>query len=307
MTDCDSWSTNVIPSGKTNMENQIAFSGKSLGNLDAAQSSCKLNNIEAVKNETATRVFVRRKVNKEIMACEPDPRPTLPTSAVDNLVSCKGDKIDGTDFRGRTNDVTTFFSEYVGNVLLKEAQDDSGRWKATNVRFSGNERIIRGQEEEWSVASDSLKEETKSPVKLFKNALLDMKNESEDEQMKPGCNKEFKDAMPSLDKEQTSGHAATLAISPVTEVSVAQKQFLRQSAKMNTIHSYAMSPRMQSLCKSLEHDKAINTHEEKHQRKRDPTEISMVKKLKQNDHSDMHIKKRKTIAASISPKVCFIL
>ncbi|KAF3448256.1 hypothetical protein FNV43_RR08969 [Rhamnella rubrinervis] len=262
VTDYDSWSINVIPSSKTNMENGLT----------------------------------------KIMACEPDPRPALLTCAVDNLVSCKGDNIDGTDFGGRTNDITTICSECVGNVSLMEAQDDSGSWKPTNVRFSGNERIIRGQEEEWSVASESLKEETKSLVKLFKTALLDMKNESENEQMKPGNHEEFKDDMQSLDKEQTNGHAATLAISPVTEVSVSQKQFSRRSAKMNTIHRNAMSSRMQSLCKSLEHGKEINAHEEKHQCKRDLTEISMVKKLKQNDHSDVHIKKRKTVAASISPK-----
>lgn len=306
-TDHNSWSVNVILSGKENMENRSASSVESLGNLDAAQLSCKLDNIEAVRHNTSTRVFVRRKVNKETKVCEPDPRPVLQPSTVDNLVLCKEGKTSGTDFRGRRNDVNRFCPECISNISPMEAQDESASWKATNVRGRRNVRIIRGQEEDWSMASDSLKEETKSLGKLLKSAFLDTKSESENKQIKQGNHEESKNATPSIEKEQTNGPAATLAISPLTEVSVAEKQPSRQSADMNSIHRNGMSPRMQLLYKSLEHDKAINTQKEKHQCKRDLTEISTVQKLRHNNHSNIQIKERKLVPASVSPKVRFIL
>lgn len=303
MSNSNRCSINVTPNGITKMTNNLALSAQSLGNLDAGRLSCEMSNIENTEEKTTKNVYVRRKVNKETMAHEPDTNPALQTSMVDNLVMCSGGQINGTDFRNRTNDMATFFPEYISNIALMEAVSVSGNRKDTDVRVIGNEKIMGVQEED----TIDLKEDTKNLVKPLNTALLEMQNESEYEQIRwVNCEKS-KDTIPSVDKEQTNKHVKTLAISPAVEDLVAQKQLSKPSAKIKTIHTNIVSPGMQSLCKSLQHDETIDTPEEKNQCKKDLNGINTVKKSRQNNHKNMHNKKKKTVTAPISAKVCFIL
>lgn len=69
----------------------------------AGQLTCKLKNIEQVEGDISTNIFLQRKVNKPIMACEPDSGPALPNTILDNLVVCKDAKINEREFRSTTN------------------------------------------------------------------------------------------------------------------------------------------------------------------------------------------------------------
>lgn len=287
MTYYNSYSVNVVPSDMAKMTKKLAFSTQSLGNSDSGRLSCQLSNIENTEDKTTRNVYVRRKGNKGTMACEADTNTALQKSLVDNLVMCGGDQKDGTDLRNRTNDMATFCPEYISNISLMEAGNVSGNWKDTDVRFIGNERIMGRQEEDTT------------DLKEMKNLVKPLNEMGEYE--------ESKDIIPSIDKEPTNKHVETFSSSPTVEDFVAQKQLSKPSAKIKTIDGNALSPRTQSLCKSLPHDKAINTPKEKHQCKKDLTGINMVKKSRQINHDDMHNKKKRTVTASSSAKVCFIL
>jgi hypothetical protein len=110
------------------------------------------------------------------------------------------------------------------------------------------------------------------------------------------------DMVSSLNKEQKPTHLETWTVSPGADLSVAQKQLPKLSAKIKAIHKDGMAPRMHPLSKSLEQSRAVDSPKKKQQHRRVQTSVSMVQKLKHNN-DDMHIKERRGSSTSVSPKV----
>lgn len=69
----------------------------------AGQLTYKVKNIEQVEGDIRTSIFLQRKVNKRIMACEPDSGPALPNTILDHLVVNKDAKINEREFGSTMN------------------------------------------------------------------------------------------------------------------------------------------------------------------------------------------------------------
>ena len=69
----------------------------------AGQLTYKVKNIEQVEGDISTSIFLQRKVNKRIMACEPDSGPALPNTILDHLVVSKDAKINEREFGSTMN------------------------------------------------------------------------------------------------------------------------------------------------------------------------------------------------------------
>ncbi|KAM4073662.1 hypothetical protein ACB094_10G036500 [Castanea mollissima] len=284
-------SINMQPSNMSVMVNKLMLTPSMFAKSSAGQLTCKLKNLKYVEGDINSSIFLQRMVTKSKAACEPDPGAVLPDTILDNPVLCEDAKINDLDLGSIAN--------LDARRCPLEARNVNDASKATQVIAFENESIMEGQEEEEEfVDSVSLKGETENPLRPFNTVLLDLSPENDFRTMK---NVNSIDMPSSLNKEQKPTHLETRAVSPEADLSVAQKQLSKPSAKTKAIHKDGMALRLHALSKSLGHSKAVGSPKKKQQHKRDQTSVSMVQKLKHN-YDDMHIKERRGSSTSVYPK-----
>lgn len=291
MADDKSRSINMQPGDMSILVNKLMLTPSMFAKSSAGLLTCKLKNLEYVEGDINASVFLQRKATRSLMACELDPGPALPDTILDHPVVCKDAKLNDLDLRRRAN-----LNARCCPLEVRNVNDAS---KATKIKKIENERIMEGQEEEEFVGSGSLKGETENLKHPFNTVLLDLSPENDSRMMN---NVNSIDMVSSLNKEQKPTHLETWAVSPGADLSVAQKQLPKPSAKIKAIHKDGMAPRMHPLSKSLEQSKAVDSPKKKQQHRRVQTSVSMVQKLKHNN-DDMHIKERRGSSTSVSPKV----
>lgn len=281
------------------MVNDLTFSTPLSCTGYARQQSCHLTEIEIIEGETNTTSSMQTKVNKEIMASEPNPEPALEASMLENLAVPQGALEDGTSFGIREDYTATFWLQDIEEHILSmmEAGNVDGSSIARKIRITEEESTTGGQLEEASMASArDIGEKGKPPNTI----LLEIPHGS------GGMKKvNFCDTMPSSDKDQMKINVETCALPRDSNLVVAHKNLSEPSAEMNTFHADAASPRLQQLCKSLGHDKAVDTLTEKQRSRGDHKVVGTRQKLKKKNDSDLHTKQRKRSSTSISMKVCF--
>lgn len=281
------------------MVNDLTFSTPLSCTGYAGQQSCHLTEIEIIEGETNTTSSMQTKVNKEIMASEPNPEPALEASMLENLAVPQGALEDGTSFGIREDYIATFWLQDIEEHILSmmEAGNVDGSSIARKIRITEEESTTGGQLEEASMASArDIGEKGKPPNTI----LLEIPQGS------GGMKKvNFCDTMPSSDKDQMKINVETCALPRDSNLVVAHKNLSEPSAEMNTFHADAASPRLQQLCKSLGHDKAVDTLTEKQRSRGDHKVVGTRQKLKKKNDSDLHTKQRKRSSTSISMKVCF--
>ncbi|KAM4085547.1 hypothetical protein ACJW30_10G036000 [Castanea mollissima] len=284
-------SINMQPSNMSVMVNKLMLTPSMFAKSSAGQLTCRLKNLEYVEGDINSSIFLQSTVTKSITACEPDPGAALPDSILDHPVLCEDAKINDLDLGSIAN--------LDARRCPLEARNVNDASKATQVIAFENESIMEGQEEEEEfVDSVSLKGETENPLRPFNTVLLDLSPENDFRTMK---NVNSIDMPSSLNKEQKPTHLETRAVSPEADLSVAQKQLSKPSAKTKAIHKDGMALRLHALSKSLGHSKAVGSPKKKQQHKRDQTSVSMAQKLKHN-YDDMHIKERRGSSTSVYPK-----
>ncbi len=291
MADDKSRSINMQPGDMSVLVNKLMLTPSMFAKSSAGLLTCKLKNLEYVEGDINASVFLQRKATRSIMACELDPGPALPDTILDHPVVCKDAKLNDLDLRRRAN-----LNARCCPLEVRNVNDAS---KATKIKKIENERIMEGQEEEEFVGSGSLKGETENLKHPFNTVLLDLSPENDSRMMN---NVNSIDMVSSLNKEQKPTHLETWTVSPGADLSVAQKQLPKLSAKIKAIHKDGMAPRMHPLSKSLEQSRAVDSPKKKQQHRRVQTSVSMVQKLKHNN-DDMHIKERRGSSTSVSPKV----
>lgn len=276
------------PSNMSVMVNKLMLTPSMFAKSSAGRLTCKLKNLEYVEGDINSSILLQRTVTKSITACEPDPGAALPDTILDHSFLCEDAKINDFDLGSIAN--------LDARCCPLEARDVNDASKARQVMVFENESIMEGQEEEEFVDSVTLKGETENPLRPFNTVLLDLLPEND---LK---NVNSIDMMSFLNKEQKPTHLETRAVSPGADLSVAQKQLSKPSAKTKASHKDGMAPRLHALSKSLEHSKAVDSLKKKQQHRRDQTSVSMAQKLKRN-YDDMRIQERRGSSTSVYPKV----
>ncbi|KAL5551355.1 hypothetical protein UlMin_001531 [Ulmus minor] len=273
-------SINILPHDMSKMVKDLIFAAPLSGNTSAGQLSC------TTKREICT--YMRRKINKKIMACESNLESAVQICELDNLVACKDDKICGVDFASRTKYTSTFCLEDMSTL---EARNVNGSSTALDFLITEKERSMACQEEDQSMAFGRTIVETENILPptnavlldtLQGNIILDKMNS--------------KDMMTSFDKEQTERHIEAEAFSSGAQNSAAQKPLPKGSGGMKAVHADAISANPKLVLK------VIGTSKEKHQSKREQALVGTMQKVRQNNGGDLHMKERKRNSIAISLK-----
>lgn len=279
------------------MVNEFIFANTLSGISGVGQQTCQPTEIRLLEGETDSSVSMQREGSKETMGCDPNVEQALPTNMLDSVVVCSAAMEDGENVGIRTENMATFCTEGIeesNKTLTMEAGNVNETFTATNIRITEKEGIVGGQEEEGSVASGRIIEETANLFRTLNAVHLDITCGSDGME-----NVNCKEMIPFFDKEITN--AETRDLPPDSnKVLVAQKQLSEQDKAID-----AISPRIQQLFKSLEHDKVTDAVKEKHQSKGDRKVIGMRQKLGLHIDSDLRIKERKGSSNLVYPKVCF--
>ncbi|XP_040988479.1 uncharacterized protein LOC121236053 [Juglans microcarpa x Juglans regia] len=298
MTDNMCRSINVPPGDMEVIVNKLKFTPPMYPNSSRGQSTYKVKNLERLKGDNNTSMLLQRETNMPIMACEPDPGPALPNTILDNIVVCEDAGNNESGLGSTKNFSKICFQEdfkYRDISPLESGYVDDG-FRAPQFKIVENERVREGRENQQFIDSGSLQGETESLLLPINTFLLDILPENDSKEMKVNS---F-DMISSLEREHKATHVETWAVSPGADLSVAQKQSLKSSAKMKTKHKDWMSSTLHVSSKFLERNKAVSSAKEKRQCRRNQPSISTVQKLKR-DHVDMRIKEKRE-NTSVPPK-----
>ncbi|XVF13468.1 hypothetical protein REPUB_Repub08aG0210300 [Reevesia pubescens] len=265
--------------------NNIVLNPCLLPESSAKQLDCKVEGIGNVESEMNVEDYMRRNVNKELVARKPEPKPSVPTGKPDYEIETKAVSI---------NHIYSPEFDEQSNILLGLGGNFYVDYSTKKFRIADNEVTAEGSKKEnLDLASKKQGEYFSPSINIGRSDIQperDLKNLGED-----NCNHK----MPSLGEKHSTVPAGASVIDSVTKLPVPKEQLSEPSEKVKTNQRKMMAPILQTPSKSLGQTKVLNTYKRKQHGERDHLSVRPVQKSTQN-HKDIYVKGKRGNSTSIS-------